>query len=64
MDHSDTLKQIARTVNEISYDYSSTLRNATIEQKQLLQLHKKIQIVNKIASALLKLQGLESPEDD
>jgi len=64
MDHSDTLKQISRTVNEISYDYSSTLRNATIEQKQLLQLHKKIQIVNKIASALLKLQGLESPEDD
>jgi len=64
MDHSDTLKQISRTINEISYDYSSTLRNATIEQKQLLQLHKKIQIVNKIASALLKLQGLESPEDD
>ena len=64
MDHSDTLKQISRTINEISYDYSSTLRNATIEQKQLLQLHKKIQIVNKIASALLKLQGLGSPEDD
>ena len=64
MDHSDTLKQIARTVNEISYDYSSILRNTTIDQKQLIQLHKKIHCVGKIQSMLLKLEGLESPKDD
>ena len=62
MEHIQTIKQMTRTVNEISYDYSGKLRN-TSEAKEVKALHQKLHCIGKLQSFLLKLEQLETKED-